>query len=69
MNSSAEDGVALQLKNYIFVVAKQITYRGFIISNKNLDRFFAEVPGLIKSGKLTYGASGGCGRVYVSAKL
>ncbi|KAL8286337.1 hypothetical protein RQP46_004825 [Phenoliferia psychrophenolica] len=53
------------LKNYIMIVAKQITYQGFIISNKNLDRFFAEVPGLIKSGALrvkehiTYGLDDG----------
>lgn len=40
------------VKNTFLVVGKQLTYRGFIISGKDLGNFFTEVPKWVASGEI-----------------
>ncbi|KAI5478560.1 zinc-binding alcohol dehydrogenase domain-containing protein [Pseudohyphozyma bogoriensis] len=40
------------LKNWPVIVAKEITYQGFIMLGKDLTEFFATLPGLIASGEI-----------------
>lgn len=40
------------VKNTFLVVGKQLTYRGFIISGKDLGNFFEEMPRWVASGEI-----------------